>query len=190
MTFLFASLLSLLAKVPRFCGEHASHSGWRGSERDFSSKWTGCSSTSDLSSPPSCCGALFQDQKWNTSRAVCEEQDQPLLFDHTRLAVATAAFRGLSEQLGPSQTRNMVRVLQSSLPNLTGEASSQSAVSESRGWVSVDGKTVASSSCCKSEYEAVERIPGKSSTIETTGERPAHVLGLECYSSSDEDCDV
>lgn len=101
--------------------------------------------------------------------------------------MAAAAFRGLSEHVGPSQTQNMVRVLQSSLPNLN---SSASIVSENRDSVREDGKTVVSSGCRKSEHEGVERIPGKPSTIGTTGERTAHVLGLDCYSSSDEDCDM
>lgn len=104
--------------------------------------------------------------------------------------MATAAFRGQSEQLGPSQTQNMVRVLQSSLPNLISTASRQSVVSKNRDSVSGDGKTVLSSVCRKAEYEGVERIPGKSSTTGTTGERAAHVLGLDFYSSSDDDCDV
>lgn len=104
--------------------------------------------------------------------------------------MATAAFRGLSEQLGPPQTQNMVRVLQRSLPNLVSSASRQSTVSKNRDSVSADGETVVSSVFCKSEDKGVERIPGESSTVGTTGERAAHVLGLDCYSSSDEDCDM
>lgn len=191
LTFdLSASLLSFSAKGPGFCDEHPSHSVRRESEGDFSSKWTGCSSTSDGSRPPSHSETLFQDQKSTTSHAVHEDQDQPLSFDHTRLAMATAAFRGLSEQLGPSQTQNMVRVLQSSLPNLISSASRQSSVTENRDSVSDGGKTAVSSVCRKSEYEGVERIPGKLSTTGTTGGRTAHVLGLDSYSSSDEDCDL
>lgn len=183
-------MIPLSAKVPRFCDEHADHSGWREGEGGLSSKWTGCSSTSHRSSPPSQSETLIQDLHSNSSHAVCEDQDQPLSFDHTRLAVATAAFRGLSEQLGPPQTQNMVRVLQRSLPNLVSSTSRQSTVSKDRDSVSAAGETVVSSVFRKSEDKGVERTPGESPTVGTTGETTAHVLGLDCYSSSDEDCDM
>uniref|UniRef100_A0A4W6CY68 Si:dkey-86e18.1 n=1 Tax=Lates calcarifer TaxID=8187 RepID=A0A4W6CY68_LATCA len=97
-----------------------------------------------------------------TSEAVCADQNQPLSFDQTRLAVAAAAFRGPSGQLSSSQTQSLARVLQSGLPNLK----------------------------CKSDCETAERIHEKSSNTNTTEERTGHVLGLDCYSSSDEDCDT
>ncbi|XP_011613040.1 uncharacterized protein [Takifugu rubripes] len=147
---------------------------------------TGYHSTLDGPHPSSPPRTLCQDQ---TPPPVCEDQDQPLSFDCTRLAVATAAFRGPLNQLGSSQTQSMVKVLQSSLPNL-GSSSRQSSVSQSRGSVSANGKTVAPTVCCKLQYERKERTPGKPSTTGTTRERTAHVLGLDCYSSSDEACDT
>lgn len=174
------------AKVPPFCDVHASSSGWTGSEGDCSGEWTEYHSILDRPHPSSPPETLCQDQ---TPPPVCEDQDQPLAFDCTRLAVATAAFRGPLNQLGSSQTQSMVKVLQSSLPNLS-SSSGQSTVSQSRGSVSVNGKTVAPTVCCKLKYERKERTPGKPSTAGTTCERTAHVLGLDCYSSSDEACDT
>lgn len=63
-------------------------------------------------------------------------------------------------------------------------------MSKKRDSVSDDGETVVSPVCRRSEDKGVERTPGKSSTAGTAGERAAHVLGLDCYSSSDEDCDM
>uniref|UniRef100_A0A3Q3Q7C1 Uncharacterized protein n=1 Tax=Monopterus albus TaxID=43700 RepID=A0A3Q3Q7C1_MONAL len=101
--------------------------------------------------------------KW-TSQAVCADQDQPLSFDHTRLAVATAAFRGTSVQLKSSPTQSLAMVLQSGLPNLSSAPTGQTFSLHT------------------------ERVPKKSSDTNTTEERTGHVLGLDCYSSSDEDC--
>lgn len=172
------------AKVPPFCDAQAS--GWTGTEGDCSGEWTGYRSTLDRPRPSSPTETLCQDQ---TPPLVCEDQDQPLSFDCTRLAVATAAFRGPLNQLGSSQTQSMVKVLQTSLPNL-GSSSRQSSVSQSRGSVSANGKTVAPTVCCQLQYERKERTPAKPSTTGTTQERTAHVLGLDCYSSSDEACDT
>ncbi|XP_037106260.1 uncharacterized protein si:dkey-86e18.1 isoform X1 [Syngnathus acus] len=93
-----------------------------------------------------------------TTEVASRDQDQPLNFDRTRLAMVTAAFRGTSDQQDISQTQNLAKVLQRSLPNLGNMA----AVKEDRG-----GNP--------------QRTAGKSS--------PGHALGLDCYSSSEEDSD-
>ncbi|XP_047444325.1 uncharacterized protein si:dkey-86e18.1 [Mugil cephalus] len=129
-----------------------------------------------------------------TSEAVCEVQDQPLSFDRTRLAVATAAFRGPSVQLSSSQT--LARLLQSGLPNLNNCPSRQTVASQSRNTENnevalkhLDVGQKCSVQENKSDCEATQ-IPTKSSNTGTTEERAGHVLGLDCYSSSDEDCDT
>lgn len=131
------------------------------------------------------------------SEAVSGDQDQPLSFDHTKLAVATAAFRGPSFQQGFSQTQSMARVLQSSLPNLLNTSLRQTSSAQSRDGLNDHGAMIPSVAGkkravrdCNSDCEAVERIPGKSSTSGTTEQRTGHVLGLDCYSSSDEDCNT
>ncbi|XP_077440787.1 uncharacterized protein LOC144062878 isoform X2 [Vanacampus margaritifer] len=53
-----------------------------------------------------------------TTDVASKDQDQPLAFDHTRLAMVTAAFRGASDHQSVSQTQNLARMLQRSLPNL------------------------------------------------------------------------
>ncbi|XP_070765355.1 uncharacterized protein [Enoplosus armatus] len=132
-----------------------------------------------------------------TSEAVCADQDQPLSFDHTRLAVAAAAFRGPSAQRGSSQAQSLARVLQSGLPNLVNASLRQTFSTQSRDTENDGGATMGSvvgqkntTQDHKSECEAAERIPGKSSHAGTTEERTGHVLGLDCYSSSDEECDT
>ncbi|XP_019936290.2 uncharacterized protein [Paralichthys olivaceus] len=132
-----------------------------------------------------------------TSETVCADQDQPLSFDRTRLAVATAAFRGPSAQLSPSQTQSLARVLQSGLPNLSNSPSGQ-ILSSLNGDTESDVRTTeglvfgqkGAVQEHKSECEAAERIPEKSLNTWTTDERTGHVLGLDCYSSSDGECDT
>ncbi|XP_061540407.1 uncharacterized protein si:dkey-86e18.1 [Phycodurus eques] len=92
------------------------------------------------------------------------DQDQPLAFDRTRLAVAAAAFRGASDHQGVSETQSLARVLHRSLPNL--------------GNVAAEGSSVITQKEATDESGAA----GKSSS--------AHVLGLDCYSSSGEDSDT
>lgn len=96
--------------------------------------------------------------------------------------MAAAAFRGPSDQLGSSQAQSLVRVLQSCLPNLA-------SVSRGRDSVTEDGTMAAPAVRRNSECDRTERTPGRASSTGTE-ERTAHALGLDCYSSSDEDCDT
>ncbi|KAM9357654.1 uncharacterized protein ABDE67_003142 [Symphorus nematophorus] len=186
------SIVSVTAKTPQPCESHDSSSQWSGGESDLADSWTGCHKTSERQGPLSRSETRFQppvptNQISETSEAVCADQDQPLSFDHTKLAVAAAAFRGASVQRGASQTQSLTRVLQSGLPNLSNASLRQT---QSRDTESDDGAVAGQKSAiqdCKSEYEAAERTTGKSSNGGTTEERTGHVLGLDCYSSSDED---
>uniref|UniRef100_A0A3Q3VVB9 Uncharacterized protein n=1 Tax=Mola mola TaxID=94237 RepID=A0A3Q3VVB9_MOLML len=115
---------------------------------------TGCLDTYKRQAPLSHSEAVCQGPISETSEAASGDQDQPLSFDRTRLAVAAAAFRGPLVQQGSSPTQNLARVLQSSLPNLINASLKQTFPTQNR-----------EQSTC-------------------------HVLGLDCYSSSDEDCDT
>ncbi|XP_040896535.1 uncharacterized protein si:dkey-86e18.1 [Toxotes jaculatrix] len=171
-----------------------------GAESDLASSWTGCHKTSatERQGLCSCSETRFQtpvptNLMPESSEAICADQDQPLSFDRTRLAVATAAFRGPSVQLSSSQTQSLARVLQSGLPNLNNSPTGQIFSSQIRDTENNDGTTmvlVSGQKQCKSDCEAAERIREKPSSTSTTEERTGHVLGLECYSSSDEDCDT
>ncbi|XP_038572317.1 uncharacterized protein si:dkey-86e18.1 isoform X2 [Micropterus salmoides] len=167
---------SSIVKVPRPCESHDGCSQWgRGlNESDLACKWAG--------SP-------------KTSEAVCADQDQPLSFDHTRLAVVAAAFRGSSLQGGASKTQSLARVLQSGLPNLVNASLRQTFSAQSGDTENDDGATMGSAVRQNSDlqenmsdWKAAQRIPGKSSQTVTTEEKSGHVLGLDCYSSSDEEC--
>ncbi|XP_078115720.1 uncharacterized protein LOC144523762 isoform X2 [Sander vitreus] len=186
-------------KNPRPCESYDGSGQLSGSESDLAHNWTGCHKTS---APERRSATRFQTPvptkpNSETSEAVCADQDQPLSFDHTRLAVATAAFRGPSVQRGSSQTQSLARVLQCGLPNLVNASlrqtfSTQSGDTQNDGGAAM-GSVVGQKSVvrdCKSDCEAAERVPGKSSITGTTEERTGHVLGLECYSSSDEECDT
>lgn len=202
LSSLCVSSLSFTAKNPRPCESHNGTSQWSRGESDLSCRWTGCRKTSETQGPLSHSETMFQGpipttSISGTSEAFCGDQDQPLSFDHTRLAVATAAFRGPSVQQGSSQTRSLARVLQSSLPNLINASLRQTFSTQSRDRENDDGVRMGSVigqksavQNCKSDCEAVERIPGKSSTTGTTVDRIGHVLGLDCYPSSDEECDT
>ncbi|KAM9848318.1 uncharacterized protein ACBR49_007677 [Aulostomus maculatus] len=124
----------------------------------------------------------------DTSVGVCADQDQPLSFDHTRLAVAAAAFRGLSGQRGFSQTQNLARVLRFSLPNLSSPPSGQT--SQGRDGEGPRDGTAVGRSDYLSDCHTTERTPGKASGGGAAGEKAGHVLGLGCYSSSDEESDT
>lgn len=172
------SSLSSTAKVPRPSESYNTKTALGGDESNFSGKWTGCHNTTDTLEPLSLSRTSVQhpvpiSHVPGPSGATCTDQDQPLSFDNTRLAVATAAFRGPLAQRGSSQMQNLARVLQSSLPNLSDSSLKQtfSAQSRDRG----------------TGVEAEERIPGKPSSSATAEERTGHVLGLDCYSSSDEE---
>ncbi|XP_034387242.1 uncharacterized protein LOC117729938 [Cyclopterus lumpus] len=97
------------------------------------------------------------------SEAACADQDRPLTFDHARLAVAAAAFRGPPPPRGSAQTRSLARVLHSGLPNLSNAAAR----------LTILGSAVA-----------------QKGAAEDREERTGHVLGLDCYSSSDEERDT
>ncbi|XP_074523616.1 uncharacterized protein LOC141788609 [Halichoeres trimaculatus] len=120
-----------------------------------------------------------------TSEGVCADQDQPLSFDRTKLAVAVAAFKGPVSQLGSSQTQSLARALQSGLPNLM--TSSHSSSSQSKDSLCDEGLALVSDQRSRvldrqSDCEAAER-----NSVSKTTERSAHVLGLGCYSSSSDD---
>ncbi|XP_035509910.1 uncharacterized protein si:dkey-86e18.1 isoform X1 [Morone saxatilis] len=187
-----------IAKNPRPYESPDSSIQCRDGESEFACSWTGCRKTSER--PLSISETRFQSpfpHISGTSETVFTDQDQPLSFDHTRLAVAAAAFRGPSAQTGSTQTQSLARVLQSGLPNLVNASLRQTFSTQSTDTEKDDkaamGSVVGQKSAAqdrKSECEAAERIPGKSSNTGTTEGRAGHVLGLDCYSSSDEECDT
>ncbi|XP_057696101.1 uncharacterized protein si:dkey-86e18.1 [Corythoichthys intestinalis] len=93
---------------------------------------------------------------------VTSDQDQPLAFDRMRLAMAAAAFRGVPDHQSVSETQNLARILQRSLPNL--------------------GNAAADSSSVAVQKDAASESAGKSSM--------EHVLGLDCYYSSEDETDT
>ncbi|KAF7203436.1 uncharacterized protein si:dkey-86e18.1 [Nothobranchius furzeri] len=116
----------------------------------------------------------------NPSELVSSVQNEPLAFDRTRLAVAAAAFRAPSVQ-SSHKTQKLARVLRSGLPNLNNSSLQQNVLlqirntenSEEGTRSSVDGRQKNESNCETSRNE--------------TTEKAGHVLGLDCYSSSDEE---
>ncbi|CAL8309142.1 unnamed protein product [Lota lota] len=139
------------------------------------------------------------------SEPVCVDQDLPLSFNRTRLAVACAGFRGPITQSGASHTtQNLTQALHSGLPNLSGSLLRQSlrtlgqttsatgvheTVRESadRPAVIVNKQTAG----LGSGTETTERLPETLSDIGAKAERTGHVLqGLSYYSSSDEESDT
>lgn len=175
------SSLSFTVKTPRPCESYNGSSQHGGGESDLGCIWTGSSKTSGEQGPLSVSPV--------PTEAVLADQDQPLSFNHTRLAIAAAAFRGPSVQHGSSQTQNLARMLQCGLPNLVNASLRQTVSTQHRETEKVDGvgqKSVVLE--LKSDCEETERIPDKPSNTRTTEERTGHVLGLDCYSSSDEEC--
>ncbi|XP_053179160.1 uncharacterized protein si:dkey-86e18.1 isoform X2 [Scomber japonicus] len=195
-----------IVKIPRPCESHDHRSQLNGGERP--TDITGClkASATETHSPPSHLATRFQTPVptsliSETSDAACADQDQPLFFDRTRLAVASAAFRGLSDQRGVLQTQSLARVLQSGLPNLNNTSFGQRFSTQSRDNVGPrennEGATMGSDVGQKdvvrehdSDCKTAERILGKTSSTGTTGEKTFHVLGLDNYSSSDEESDT
>ncbi|KAF7645589.1 hypothetical protein LDENG_00201510 [Lucifuga dentata] len=157
----------------------------RGAESNLACKWTVNERQDDFHQSV----ARFQTRVptsliLQTSEPVDADQDQPLSFDRTRLAVATAALRGPSGQSGSPQTQSLARVLQSRLPNLGNSPVGQTQGRET-AWArenDAEEKLGYSAEQKGADCEATERRPGESSS---TG----HLLGLGCYSSSDEDTD-
>ncbi|XP_049444172.1 uncharacterized protein si:dkey-86e18.1 [Epinephelus fuscoguttatus] len=186
-----------IVKNPRPCEPHDGSSQLSEGESDLTSNKT---SAPERQGPPSHSETKFYtplptNPISESSEAVCAHQDRPLAFDQTKLAVAAAAFRGPSVQRGSSQTQSLARVLQSGLPNLVNASLKQTfsthstdAQNDGNATVGSEQKSVVQDR--KSDCEAAERIHGKSSSTGTEEERTGHVLGLDCYSSSDEECDT
>ncbi|XP_054645702.1 uncharacterized protein si:dkey-86e18.1 isoform X2 [Dunckerocampus dactyliophorus] len=107
--------------------------------------------------------------------AASEDQDQPLSFDHTRLAMASAAFRGALDQRGFSQTQNLARMLQLTLPNL-----GNSAIVPAPGRGSDMAADVG-------QKDAVEE---RRTSCGISQDKTGHVLGLDCYASSGDESDT
>lgn len=182
-----ASKLSSTVKVTRSLESHQGSCQRTGGERDLSHSLIGGHKTSEKWEPLSCFEIKLQPPVPNhtnpiseTSDSVCADQDQPLCFDQTRLKVAAAAFRGSSAQRGSSHAQSLATVLQSGLPNLGNTSLILSTRTSDTG---KDGKSVTGSAV---DSDAV-RTPGKSCSLGTTEEQTGHILGLDCYSSSDEE---
>lgn len=121
------------------------------------------------------------------------DQDQPLTFDHTRLAVALAGSRGPVVHPDSSHTHSLTRVLFSRLPNLHSSLLGRAIEAQSRdpSWAGEkrigEGSTTGMRPDSESK-DTTERTVTSNSTV-TTQEKLGHVLGLGCYSSSDEELD-
>ncbi|KAJ3599405.1 hypothetical protein NHX12_033368 [Muraenolepis orangiensis] len=130
--------------------------------------------------------------------SACVDQDLPLSFNPTRLAMAVAGFRGPVTQSGASHTtQKLCWALQSGLPNLSGSLLGQSLRTPTTGAtgvhetlsefadrpaVIVNMATLGSGT--ETKERPLETLGGNGGQAEKTG----HVLlGLSCYSSSDEE---
>lgn len=100
------------------------------------------------------------------------DQDQPLTFDRTRLAVVLAGSRG-PLQPGSSHTQSMARVLLSGLPNLHSSPLGRAIAAQDRD--NTGGERLDSTGA------------GGAHSIVNDEKSTGHVLGLGCYSSDDED---
>ncbi|XP_020774562.1 uncharacterized protein si:dkey-86e18.1 [Boleophthalmus pectinirostris] len=106
------------------------------------------------------------------------DQDLPLSFDQSRLAVAVASFRGPSAALELTETNNLARVLQASLPNLGNSAGTSS---KHQNLTDKNQRLKESTTSDECRYPVcVKARP----TCATQG---GYLLGLDCYSSSDEE---
>ncbi|XP_028301289.1 uncharacterized protein LOC114462562 [Gouania willdenowi] len=157
---------SLKLKNPRPSSFHDGINQWGDSGHE-------CSVAERRLSSAQAVASLHPDS--DTTGSVCGVQDQPLSFNRTRLAVATAAFRGPSFLPAASQTQHLAKLLQAGLPNLSTTPTSRKAAN--------------------SPVETERHAEGqKAAALQESGggteERTAHVLGLDCYSSSDDDCDL
>ncbi|XP_029939883.1 uncharacterized protein LOC115382308 [Salarias fasciatus] len=179
-------------KIPR-CTESGdgSSSQQSGSESDFTSSRFRSLQSSLAEGPPTFSHTQSEAPlSSETSPRVCADQDQPLSFDQTRLAVAAAAFRGPSVQTISSQTQKLARLLQSGLPNLSNSQSRQTLQERDAKNSEVSAQRPAAGHNTSHNSKDTERISGKLSSNGIAEERTGHVLGLDCYSSSDEDCDT
>lgn len=125
------------------------------------------------------------------------DQDLPLSFDQSRLAVAVAPFRGSSPALRLTQTHDLARVLQSGLPNLGYSAkrySNQQSLTNKNQTQTPDSAKSGLSDECKYPVPLQEEPP-RDTEKQATGTVPSpgcpveggHVLGLDCYSSTDDE---
>ncbi|XP_062306936.1 uncharacterized protein si:dkey-86e18.1 [Osmerus eperlanus] len=116
------------------------------------------------------------------------DQDQPLSFDRTRLAVALAGCRGPVEP-GSSQTPNIARVLLSGLPNLhsspLGRAIAQARGPDTPGRAGELGGRRGGGR--GSAMDCVSAGEGRTGRAAVETDMMGHVLGLGCYSSSDDE---
>uniref|UniRef100_A0A3P9LJR7 Si:dkey-86e18.1 n=1 Tax=Oryzias latipes TaxID=8090 RepID=A0A3P9LJR7_ORYLA len=124
-----------------------------------------------------------------TSEVASSIQDQPLTFDCIRLAVAAAAFRGPAAQPSSSQTHNLA---QSGLPNLSstsGQSFLLSPGNKEDTLRTMQNYALGHGGTRNTELddEAAEGKLEQVSSSTNTTEKSSHVLGLDCYSSSDED---
>ncbi|XP_029563280.1 uncharacterized protein si:dkey-86e18.1 isoform X1 [Salmo trutta] len=100
------------------------------------------------------------------------DQDQPLTFDRTRLAVVLAGSRG-PLQPGSSHTQSLARVLLSGLPNLHSSPLGRAIAAQDRD--NTGGERLDSTGA------------GGAHSIINDEKSTGHVLGLGCYSSSDDE---
>lgn len=123
-------------------------------------------------------------------------QDQPLSFDQTRLAVALAGCRG-PVQPGSSPTPSIARVLLSGLPNLHSSPLGQAIAAKARDTASTEaglpqevmkgeGRTSALDIDCERNPAGGEKT-GTPCSTKDSDRGTGHILGLSCYSSSDEE---
>lgn len=172
--------------------------GSQQSENGFISSLTGCTKSSATEEALDFSATTLQslvptNQVSETSEAVGAVQDQPLSFDQTRLAVAAASFRGTPVQPASSQTQSLARILQGGLPNLNNSLSRKIFSQQSRDREKNNGTSETfggQKSALQENISDCEAAGRKSSNSRTVEETTAHVLGLDCYSSSDEDCDT
>lgn len=113
-------------------------------------------------------------------------QDLPLSFDQTRLAVVAAPLKGSSVAQGLCQTQSLVRVLQSGLPNLGAHINN-------RSLTDTNTRPMAESTDGHKDHvreETSSAAPEKRATIiGLVTEKGGHILGLDGYSSSSDDDD-
>ncbi|KAM3620480.1 uncharacterized protein V6R79_024172 [Siganus canaliculatus] len=169
------------AKTARPC---ESFDGSRKWSRDWSDATSSCSETDTKAQT-----SVPTEPISHASAVSCADQDQPLSFDHTKLAVAAAAFRGCSVRQGFSQSQCLASVLQSGLPNIVNASLKKTVSTQSRD-TEDGGRAMTATQDCKSDCEAADRIAEKTPSTDPTGERTGHVLGLDCYSSSGEEGDA
>lgn len=197
------SSLWFTVKKPWCCRSQEDSGQCSSADSDLTSSWTGCdrgSATQEKGALSHSSIRFLSNPLSETPAAACGDQDKPLSFDPTQLAVASAAFRGQTPRFVSSQTQSLARVLHSGLPNLRNSSSGQVSTmsrGRSRGTEDDDGAMVGLVTVqegdvplCKLKGERAERKPETSLNSSTTEEKTANVLGLDCYSSSEdsEDC--